>query len=120
MNQYSIGVIGSGSWATAIVKILTNNCDKINWWIREPEIIDNLKNFKHNPTYLSSIEFDVNKLSISNDISEVIIKSDILVFCVPAPPGVPILIVPTLVISIPLADFLPGVTANGAFKKEEV
>ncbi len=85
MDQDTIGVIGSGSWATAIVKILTNNSNNINWWIREPEIIENILNFKHNSLYLSSVEFDVGKLSISNDIVEVIKKSDIIVFCVPAP-----------------------------------
>lgn len=85
MNKHSIGVIGSGSWATAIVKILSCKSKNINWWIREQEIIDNLKKFKHNPLYLSSIEFDISKLSISNDIIEVISKSDIIVLCVPAP-----------------------------------
>ena len=85
MNKHSIGVIGSGSWATAIVKILACKSNNIHWWIREPEIIDNLKKFQHNPLYLSSIEFDVSKLSISNDIIEVISKSDIIVLCVPAP-----------------------------------
>lgn len=85
MNQRTIGVLGSGSWATAIVKILTNNCSNINWWIREAEIIENIKNFKHNSLYLSSIEFDINKLCISNDIHEVIKKSDIIVLCIPAP-----------------------------------
>jgi len=85
MNQYTIGVIGSGSWATAIVKILTNNCNNINWWIREPEIIENIIKFKHNLLYSSSIEFDIDKLSISNDIIDVILKSELLVVCVPAP-----------------------------------
>jgi glycerol-3-phosphate dehydrogenase (NAD(P)+) len=85
MNMNSVGVLGSGSWATAIVKILSNSCNKINWWIREPEIIEHIANFRHNPVYSSSIEFDTGKLALSNDISEVIAKSDVIVFCIPAP-----------------------------------
>ena len=79
-----VAVIGSGSWGTAIVKILSSNVSQINWWIREDEIIENLKNYKRNPIYLSSVEFNPEKLFLSNDIKEIISKSDYLVFAIPS------------------------------------
>jgi len=85
MKNKTIGVLGSGSWATAIVKILTSNTNNVNWWIREPEIIENIINYKHNPYYLSSVEFDTSKLTISNEISDTINNSEWLIFSVPAP-----------------------------------
>jgi glycerol-3-phosphate dehydrogenase (NAD(P)+) len=82
--KLKVGVIGSGSWGTAIIKILFNNLDHINWWIREDEIIDNIKNYHHNPVYLSSVEFAPEKLFLSSDINEIIKRSDYLIFAVPA------------------------------------
>lgn len=79
-----VSVIGSGSWATAIVKILHENLPSVGWYIREPEIIQNLSEHSHNPTFLSSVRFDMNKLRISNDLNEVVRESDVLVFVVPS------------------------------------
>jgi len=84
MNELKIGVIGDGSWATAIVKILLNNNKKINWWIREQEIIDHLLTYGHNPFYLSSVEFETDRLNLSNEIKDVVEQSDILVLVTPA------------------------------------
>ncbi len=80
-----IGVFGSGSWATAVAKIVLEHPDTtINWWIREPEIIEGIKETGHNPIYLSEIYFDTKQINFSNDISEVIKKSDDLLFVVPS------------------------------------
>ena len=80
-----IGVFGSGSWATAVAKIVLEHPNTtINWWIREPDIIEGIKKTGHNPTYLSEIYFDTNQINFSNDISEVIKKSDDLLFVVPS------------------------------------
>lgn len=80
-----IGIIGSGSWATALAKIITKNSNDVHWWIREKEIIEHLKKYSHNPYYLSSVEFNMEKLTLSNTINEVIEPSDVLVLCYPAP-----------------------------------
>lgn len=82
-NKKRVSVIGSGSWATAIAKIL-HEAQPIGWYIRETEIIDHLKKHRNNPYYLSSVQFELKKLKISNDINETIKKSDVLVFVVPA------------------------------------
>ena len=80
-----IGVFGSGSWATAVAKIVLEHPDTtINWWIREPEIIEGIKETGHNPIYLSEVYFDTKQINFSNDISEVIKKSDDLLFVVPS------------------------------------
>lgn len=83
-DRPKIAVIGSGSWATAIVKILLNNTKRVGWWVREPEIASHIKAYNHNPQYLRSVEFDPRRLDISNDMGAVIKKADVVVFCIPA------------------------------------
>jgi glycerol-3-phosphate dehydrogenase (NAD(P)+) len=79
-----IGVVGSGSWATAITKILHENGNLVNWYIREEEICQHIKEHGQNPTYISSVQFDRAKINPSNDINSVVANSDILIFVVPS------------------------------------
>jgi glycerol-3-phosphate dehydrogenase (NAD(P)+) len=79
-----IAVIGGGSWATAIVKMLCNNASQVHWWIRSESVIDHIKNFKHNPNYLTSVEFDTNKLVLNSNLKEVILNADVLIMAVPS------------------------------------
>lgn len=79
-----IGVIGGGSWATALIKLLLNNCEKVNWYIRNTENSKQIKKFRHNPHYLSSIELEVEKIIFFDDIPSVIEESDILILAIPA------------------------------------
>ncbi|MEI6086311.1 MAG: NAD(P)H-dependent glycerol-3-phosphate dehydrogenase [Bacteroidota bacterium] len=79
-----IGIIGSGSWATALAKILTDNGNSINWWIRNADTIELMKKRKHNPHYLSVAYFDPAQLFLSNNITEIVEKSDTLVIAVPS------------------------------------
>ena len=78
------GVIGGGSWATALAKILTDNRNPIQWWIRNEAIIRHLKARHHNPQYLSSVYFDTRLLSLSSSVSDVVAASDCLVMAVPS------------------------------------
>ena len=79
-----VAVIGSGSWATALAKILLENVKQINWFLRKPEIIEHLEKTGHNPRYLQNVEFDTNRISFYNDINEVAEDSDILVLAIPS------------------------------------
>lgn len=79
-----VALIGSGSWATAIAKMIHNNTDKLHWYIREPEIIEQMRLHRHNPLYLSSVQFDINRLQISNDIDQTVTNADIVILCVPS------------------------------------
>lgn len=83
MNE-NVAVIGGGSWATAIAKILLNNREDLYWWVREPEILDGLQREGINPLYLSGVEFPVERLHVSNDIEKVVGAADTLVMVVPA------------------------------------
>lgn len=78
------GIIGSGSWATAIAKILTDKKHVINWWIRNPDTINFIKERGHNPHYLSAAGFDMSLLCLSAKISEVVKNSDVLIVAVPS------------------------------------
>lgn len=79
-----IAVIGGGSWATAIIKMLSNNSNEILWWIRKPEIVDFIKKYKHNPTYLSAVEINLERVELNTSLTEVIKLADIIVLAVPA------------------------------------
>ncbi|MBA2500596.1 MAG: NAD(P)-binding domain-containing protein [Chitinophagaceae bacterium] len=78
------GIIGSGSWATALVKVLSDNGHNLNWWIRNQDIIDHINKWGHNPHYLSMASLDAGKLKMTKEISEVIQASDVLVIAVPS------------------------------------
>jgi len=79
-----LAVIGSGSWATALVKVLCNNMPQINWYIREPEIRESVAGYHTNCLYMSSIQLDPSKIRIFDDADEVVRQSDMLLFVVPA------------------------------------
>lgn len=80
----NFGIIGSGSWATALAKILTDNQHKINWWIRNENIIKHMQQRGHNPHYLSSAYFNVSQLNMSANLASVIKNSDVLIIAVPS------------------------------------
>lgn len=85
MNDYpKFAVIGGGSWATAIVKMLSENLSEIAWYMRSESAIAELKENFRNPNYLSSVEFDINQLILTNDINEAIAYADYIVFAVPS------------------------------------
>ncbi len=82
--NYNVAVIGSGSWATAIVKILTTNLEKTYWWVRNEEIVEGIKKYGHNPRYLSSAFITPESVEISTDITDIAQKADYLVIVTPA------------------------------------
>lgn len=78
------GIIGSGSWATALAKILTDNGQTIHWWMRNAESIRYMEKRRHNPHYLNGAYFNLSLLQLSDDIIQVVSKSDALVIAVPS------------------------------------
>lgn len=80
----TVGVIGGGSWATALVKILCNNVEKVNWFMRNEQAVEHILAYKHNPTYLQSVEFDLSKINVSTDLAGTIAASDILIIATPS------------------------------------
>jgi len=85
MKKKSIGILGSGSWATALVKILSENTLNLNWFVRNPESVEQIKSVGRNPKYLSYVDLNLNKLKISSDINKVIYDSEIVIIAIPSP-----------------------------------
>jgi len=77
-------VFGAGSWATAIVKMLCENLDEIGWYMRSVYTKEHILKEKHNPSYLSSVEFHTEQLKLSNDINEIAEWADVLIFVIPS------------------------------------
>lgn len=83
-NDLKFAVIGGGSWATAIVKMLCENLDQICWYMRNQDAIDHIKAFNHNPNYLASVELHTEKLILTSDINEAVRYADFLIFAIPS------------------------------------
>jgi glycerol-3-phosphate dehydrogenase (NAD(P)+) len=79
-----VGIIGSGSWATAIAKMLLENVGQINWFFRKTETIASFKELGYNPRYLQSVEFETERINFFNDVDETVEDSDIIVLAVPS------------------------------------
>jgi glycerol-3-phosphate dehydrogenase (NAD(P)+) len=79
-----LAILGSGSWATALAKILTDNKIHINWWMRNETIINHIKKRHHNPNYISSIFFDEKLLSLSADLKLILERSDHIIIAIPS------------------------------------
>lgn len=82
MKRYT--VLGGGSWATAIVKILTENLPQITWYMRNEHAIEHIRQYRHNPNYLSSVELHTEKLHLTSNINEAIEEADYIIFVIPS------------------------------------
>ncbi|MCK0179464.1 glycerol-3-phosphate dehydrogenase [Flavobacteriaceae bacterium S0862] len=83
-SDLKYAVFGGGSWATAIVKMLCENLDEVGWYMRNEQATDYIKKHQHNPSYLSSVEFNLSQLKLSNDINETATYADVLIFVIPS------------------------------------
>jgi glycerol-3-phosphate dehydrogenase (NAD(P)+) len=83
-KQTKIAVFGGGSWATAIVKMLTENSNEVGWYMRNQQAVEYIKENGHNPKYISAAEFDPNKLNLSSDINKMIEYANYLIFAIPS------------------------------------
>ncbi|MGB1104556.1 MAG: NAD(P)H-dependent glycerol-3-phosphate dehydrogenase [Crocinitomicaceae bacterium] len=83
-SEKKIAVIGGGSWATAIVKMLTTNKHVINWWMHNESSAAHILKYRHNPKYLQSVEFDLERINVSTDLSEIIEPADIIIIATPS------------------------------------
>lgn len=80
-----IAIMGGGSWATALAKIVLSTQDGISWYMRRPEVIEEFKQTGHNPSYLSAVKFDTSKINFYSNINQAIKDSDTLIFATPSP-----------------------------------
>lgn len=88
--EYNIGkearcaVIGYGSWATAIVGLLTAGGGRVGWYVRNPEVLESLRSEGRNARYLSDVEFDRDRIAPSDDLDAVVREADIVVLACPS------------------------------------
>ncbi|MBF0694529.1 MAG: NAD(P)H-dependent glycerol-3-phosphate dehydrogenase [Flavobacterium sp.] len=83
-NQPKFAVIGGGSWATAIAKMLCVNLSQISWYMRNEDAIAHIREHQHNPNYLSSVEFHIEQLNLTSDINEAVSAADYIIFAIPS------------------------------------
>lgn len=84
-NCGKIAIIGGGSWATAIAKIIVGNTHHIGWYMRRDDRIEDFKRLGHNPAYLTSVHFNMNEIVFSSDLNKIVQAYDTLVFVTPSP-----------------------------------
>lgn len=77
--------MGGGSWATALAKLLLQNCDTITWYMRREDRIEDFKRLRHNPAYLTDVTFDIERINFSSDINDVCTVADTLLMVMPSP-----------------------------------
>ncbi|MFH6603267.1 NAD(P)H-dependent glycerol-3-phosphate dehydrogenase [Maribacter algicola] len=83
-KKLNFAVLGGGSWATAIVKMLLENQDEVGWYMRNSDAVGFIKIQKHNPNYLTSVTFDTDRLNLTDDINGAVGHADILIFAIPS------------------------------------
>jgi glycerol-3-phosphate dehydrogenase (NAD(P)+) len=83
-HEADVAVIGSGSWATAIVKLLSTGSDRICWFIQFDEILRHIKKHHHNPRYLSAVDFKPEKLLLTGDINKAVRCAPVIILVTPA------------------------------------
>lgn len=84
-NCGRVAIIGGGSWATAIATMVMVNEERINWYIRRDDRIEDFKRLRHNPAYLTGVQFDIDRITFSSDLNYVAKNSDTLIFVTPSP-----------------------------------
>ena len=84
LTPRNIGIIGNGSWGTALAKILTDNGHTINWWLRNEQAVKHLQQRHHNPHYLTSVSFPEERIQPTADLAKVLDCCDTLIFAVPS------------------------------------
>jgi len=78
------GIIGNGSWATALAKMLTDNGNRVHWWMRNERSVTHLQKKHHNPQYLTSVNFDPALILPSTDLQQVVAACEVVLICVPS------------------------------------
>ena len=84
-NVGKVAIIGGGSWATAIAKIVVGHTHHIGWYMRRDDRIEEFRRMSHNPAYLTSVHFNCDEIFFSSDINRIVEAYDTLVFVTPSP-----------------------------------
>ena len=83
-KKLTYGVVGGGSWATAIVKMLSENLSEIHWYMRNVSAIEHIRKENHNPNYLSAVEFNPDQIKLTSNINELVKACDLIILAIPS------------------------------------
>ncbi|MBC7412076.1 MAG: NAD(P)H-dependent glycerol-3-phosphate dehydrogenase [Bacteroidia bacterium] len=83
MNN-TIAIIGGGSWATALCKILTDNNQHVHWYMRDTQAILHIQQYGHNPNYISTATLNVNNITLSYNPQQIVDACQTLIIAIPA------------------------------------
>lgn len=81
---FDFGVIGGGSWATALVKMLCETQSQVGWYMRNTQAIEHIQKEEHNPNYLSSVAFDLSQIWLSDQLDDIISQAKVVILAVPS------------------------------------
>ena len=84
-NCGPIAIIGGGSWATAIAKIVIGHTHHIGWYMRRDDRIEDFRRLQHNPAYLTSVHFNIDEIYFSSNLNDIVQRYSTLVFVTPSP-----------------------------------
>lgn len=79
-----IAVIGSGSWATALVKIFAESGNMVSWLVRTKKQADYIVTNRRNPRYLSQADLDLTFIHPTTQAKNALNSADWVIFAVPA------------------------------------
>lgn len=87
MNKFpgQVAVMGGGSWATALASVLLRNCETIIWYMRRDDRIEEFKRLRHNPVYLTGLQFDIERIEFTSDINAAASAADTILLAMPSP-----------------------------------
>ena len=83
-HEIPVGVVGSGTFATAIVKMLVENCKTVHWCVRNEYVKGAIELRHHNPTYLTSVSFAPKSIKVTTDINELVSACEVIVLATPS------------------------------------
>jgi glycerol-3-phosphate dehydrogenase (NAD(P)+) len=81
----TVGIMGGGSWATALAKIISMTQTDFCWYMRRPEQIEEFKTYGHNPAYLTGVKFNLDHITFYSNINDIVRRCDTLIFAIPSP-----------------------------------
>lgn len=77
-----ITLCGGGSWGTAIARLLSNKGHELNFYIRNKEVIEDIRKNKENTKYLPGAKFE-KEINLTNNLDSVLQDIDVFIIAVP-------------------------------------
>ncbi len=83
IGDFKIGVVGAGSWGTALANLLAANGFAVDLWVFEKEVKEQIQESGENAVFLPGFKLSSN-LHPSNNLAEVVSAKDMVLVVVPS------------------------------------